>query len=41
MMPKGTGDDFHFSGYSKAELLQLNPYPFICTRNVIDKKVGK
>ena len=26
--------------YSKAELLQLKPHPFICMKNFIDKKVG-
>ena len=29
------------SQFSKAKLLQLKPHPFICTRNFINKKVGK
>ena len=27
------------SSYSKAELLQLKPHPFICMKNFIDKKL--
>ena len=30
-----------FNIFHQAELLQLKPHPFICTRNFINKKVEK